>query len=171
MEASCTKLAVTCFGAGNALFVSLRRSAKKRGSQRMLLEHEGSSGLGMKSLMTVCSQNTNGIIVWAWMLWSAHALPTQTELWFGHGCSGHRMLSEHERNYGLGMNALVSVCSFNTNGIMLWAWMLWSPYMLLEHQQNYGHCMLFQHERNYYVSIDALVIVCSWNANGMMVWA
>ena len=29
------------------------------------------------------------------------------ELWFGHGCSGERMLLEHERNYGLGMDALV----------------------------------------------------------------
>ena len=26
---------------------------------------------------------------------------------FGHGCSGERMLLEHERNYGLGMDALV----------------------------------------------------------------
>ena len=32
-------------------------------------------------------------------------------LWFGHGCSGERMLLEHERHYGLGMDALVSVCS------------------------------------------------------------
>ena len=31
--------------------------------------------------------------------------------WFGHGCSGERMLLEHERYYGLGMDALVSVCS------------------------------------------------------------
>ena len=29
------------------------------------------------------------------------------------------MLLEHERNYGLGMDALVSVCSWNTNGIGL----------------------------------------------------
>ena len=27
---------------------------------------------------------------------------------------------EHERNYGLGMDALVAVCSWNTNGIMVW---------------------------------------------------
>ena len=38
------------------------------------------------------------------------------------------MLLEHERNYDLGMDALVTVCSWNTNGIMIWAWMLWSPY-------------------------------------------
>ena len=50
------------------------------------------------------------------------------ELCFGHGCSGHRMLLEHERNYALGMDALVTVCFWNMNGIMLWAWMLWSPY-------------------------------------------
>ena len=72
---------------------------------RMLLEH-------------------NGILLWAWMLWSPYALGTRTELCFGHGCSGHRMLLEHERNYALGMDALVTVCSWNMNGIMLWAWML-----------------------------------------------
>ena len=44
------------------------------------------------------------------------------------GCSGDRMLLEHERNYGLGMDALVTLVitySWNTNGIMVWAWMLW----------------------------------------------
>ena len=42
------------------------------------------------------------------MLWSAFALGTRTESWFGHGCSGQHMLLEHEQNYGLGMDALVS---------------------------------------------------------------
>ena len=86
---------------------------------RMLLEHEGKFGLGMDAPVTVCAWNTNGIMVWAWMLWSPYALATQAELWFGHGCSGHRMRLEHERNYGLGMDALVTVCSWNTNGIMV----------------------------------------------------
>ena len=40
------------------------------------------------------------------------------------------MLLEHERNYDLGMGALGTVCSWNTNGIMIWAWMLWEPYAL-----------------------------------------
>ena len=35
------------------------------------------------------------------------------------------MLLEHERNYDFGMDALVTVCSRNTNGIMILAWMLW----------------------------------------------
>ena len=77
---------------------------------RMLLEHEQNYGLGMDALVIVCSWNTNRIMVWAWMLWSSYALRTRTELWFWHGCSGHRMLLEHER-YGLGMDALVIVCS------------------------------------------------------------
>ena len=77
----------------------------------MLWEHERNYDLGMDALVTVCSWNTNGIMIWAWML-----------------C--HRMLLEHERNYDLGMDALVSVCSWNTNGIMIWAWMLWSAYAL-----------------------------------------
>ena len=84
-----------------------------------------------------------------------YALGTRTELWFGHGCSGDRMLLEHEwtyglgmdapgprilleheRNYGLGMDALVIACSWNTNG---------------------------NDERNYGLGMDALVIECSWN--------
>ena len=31
------------------------------------------------------------------------------------------MFLEHERNYALGMKALVTACSRNTNGIMVWA--------------------------------------------------
>ena len=96
----------------------------------MLLEHERCYGLGMDALVTVCSWNTNVTMVWAWMLWSPYALGTRTLLWFGHGCSGHRMLLEHERYYGLAMGALVTVCSWNTNVTMVWAWMLWSPYAL-----------------------------------------
>ena len=69
----------------------------------MLLEHERKDALGMDALVrnyalgmdalvTVCSWNTNGIVLWAWMLWSPYALGTRTELCVGHGCSGHRML-------------------------------------------------------------------------------
>ena len=32
---------------------------------------------------------------------------------------------EHEWDYDFGMDALVTVCSWNTNGIMILAWMLW----------------------------------------------
>ena len=84
---------------------------------RMLLEHERTYGLSMKTLVSECSWNTNGIMIWAWMLWLAYALGTQKELWFGHGCSGGRMLLEHKRTYGLSMDALVSVCFWNTRGI------------------------------------------------------
>ena len=140
---------------------------------RMLLEHERKCGLGMDVLVTVCSRNKNGIMVWAWRLWSAYALGTRTELWFGHGGSGHRMLLEHERNYGLGMEALVTVCSWNTNGIMVWAWMLWSPYALGTRkelwfgQRGSGQRMLSEHERNYGLGMDALV--WSWNTSGIVV--
>ena len=84
----------------------------------------------MDALVIVCSWNTDIIMDWAWMLWSSYALGTQTLLWIGHGCSGHRMLLEHRHYYGLGMDALVIVCSWNTNIIMVWAWMLWSSYAL-----------------------------------------
>ena len=75
------------------------------------LEHERNYGLGMDALIIVCPWNTNAIMVWACMLWSSYALGTRMELWFGHGCSGHRVLLEHKQNYGLGMDALVIVCS------------------------------------------------------------
>ena len=141
----------------------------------MLSEHERNYGLGMDALLTVCSRNRNGIMVWAWMLWSSYALPTRTEVWFGHGCSGQRMLFQHERKYGLGIDALVTVCSSNTNGSMVWAWMLWSAYALPTRTELWfghrcsGHRMLFQHERNYGLGVDALVTVCSRNTNGIMV--
>ena len=77
----------------------------------MLLEPERNYGFGMDALVTVCPWNPNGIMVWAWMLWSLYALGTRTELWFGHRCSGHRMLVEPERNYVFGLDALVTVCS------------------------------------------------------------
>ena len=161
--------------------------------QRMLWEHERNYGLGMDALVSVCSGNTNGIMVWAWMHLSGYALGTRTELWFGHGCSGRRMLLENERNHGLGMDALVSVCSWNPSAIMVLAWMLWSAYalgtrteswfghgcsgqrMLLEHERNYGLMLwsayALEHERNHGLGMDALVSVCSWNTNGIMVWA
>ena len=72
-------------------------------------------------------------------------------LWFGHGCSSHRMLLEHERYYGLGMDArtLLSLCM----------------------EALYSHRMLLEHERYYGLGMDALVTVCSWNTNVLMVWA
>ena len=68
------------------------------------------------------------------------ALGTRTLLGLGHGCSGERMLLEHERYYGLGMDALVSVCSWNTSVV------------------NNG------------LGMDALVSVCSWNTSVNYVW-
>ena len=82
------------------------------------------------------------------MRWSPYALGTQAESCFGHGCSGHRMLLEHKRNYGLGMDALVTVCSWNTSKITVSTWMLWSPY-------NLGI------DRQYGLGMDALVIACT----------
>ena len=108
------------------------------------LERERNYGLGMDAVVIVCSRNTNGIMVWAWMPWSLWAFGTRTELWFehwfGHGCSSHGGLLQNELNCGLGMDALVIVCSRNTNGIMVWAWMLWSPYALGARKESwFGH--------------------------------
>ena len=143
----------------------------------MLLEHERNHALGMDALLTICSWNTNGYMLWAWILWSPYALGARTDICFGHGCSGHRMLLEHERDYALGMDSLVTVCSWNTNGIILWAWMLRSPYALGTRTELFfghgfsGHRMLLEHERIYALGMDALVTVCSWNMNGYMLWA
>ena len=57
------------------------------GMDALVSEPERNYGLGMDALGSVCSPNPNGIMVWAWMLWLAHARRTRTELWFGHGCS------------------------------------------------------------------------------------
>ena len=164
---------------------------------RMLLEHARYYGLGTDALVIVCSWNTNVIMVWARMLWSSYALRARTISWFGHGCSGHRMLSEHERYHGLGTDALVTVCSSNRNVIMVWAWMLWSSYALgtqtlswfghgCSGRSSYalgartllwfghgcsGHRMLLEQKRYHGLRTDALVIVCSWNTNVIMVWA
>ena len=53
----------------------------------MLLEHERNYVLGMDTLVTVCSRNTVGVMLWAWMFWLPYDLRTRTELCFGQGCS------------------------------------------------------------------------------------
>ena len=62
------------------------------------------------------------------------------------------MLLEHERYYDLGIDALVTVCSWNRNVILVGAWMLQSPYALgtgtllwLGHGCS-SHRMLLEHE-------------------------
>ena len=90
----------------------------------MQLEHERNYALGTDAAVSVCSWNTNGIMHWAWMIWSSHALGTRTEVCFRHGCCGERMPLEHEPKYALGIDDLVIACTWNTNGSMLWAWML-----------------------------------------------
>ena len=126
------------------------------------LENERYDGLCMDALVTLCSWKTNVIMVWTWMLPTSSALEhdpslsaleharydgsgmdaliiectrTRSVLWFGHGCSHHRVnpntnrimvwawiLSsssalEHERYFGWGMEALVTVCCWKRNKI------------------------------------------------------
>ena len=143
---------------------------------RVLVDHECHYGLDMDALVTVCSWTTNVIMVWAWMHWSPCARGPQTSLWFGHGCTGHRVLVDQKRHYGLGMDALVAVCSWTTNIIMDWAWMHWSPCargpetsLWFGHECT-GHRVLVDHEHYYGLGMDALVTVCSWTTNVIMVW-
>ena len=94
----------------------------------MLLARERYCGSGMDALATVCSDalatvcswHARVIVVCAWMLWSPYvlmlwspyALGTRALLWFGHECSGHRVLLELERYYGFGIG-------FFSGGIVL----------------------------------------------------
>ena len=106
--------------------------------------------------VAVCSRNTIGILVWAWMLWSPYALGTRTGLGFGHGCSGQqRILSEHERESGLGMIALVPACSRNMNRIRVLG--MDALVTVCSWNTNDGSGM------------DALVTVYSWNTSEL--WA
>ena len=138
---------------------------------RMLLEREQDYGFGMDAVVTVCSWNTNGLMVWAWMHRLPYALGTRTGLWFGHGCTGYRMLLEREQDYGLGMDELVTVCSWNANGITVWAWMHRLPYALGTRTGLWfghgcsGQRMLLEHEWDYGLGMYALATVCSWNRN------
>ena len=121
-------------------------------SYRMLLEHKRYYGLGMDATVTVCSWNTNVIVVWAWVLQCRYALGTRTLLWFGHGCSSDRMLLEHERYYGLGMDALIIECSATRMSF-------WFGHGC------YSYRMLLEHKRYYGLGMDATVTVCSWSTN------
>ena len=124
------------------------------GSHRILLEYERNHGLGM---------DTNGIMVWAWMLQSPYSFGTQTEeLWFGHGCSRHRILLKNKRNYTVWAWMLESRILVKCyKRILVWAWMLQSTYSLWACS---SHCILLEHKRNYGLGMDAPV---SWNTNGM----
>ena len=142
---------------------------------RMHSEHEHCHGLGMDALLSLCTGNTNVIMVWVCMLRLSDALRARTFLWFGHGCSGYRMHSEHERYYGLGMDVLVVGCIRNRNVIMVWAWALWLSDAPGTRTLWFGHgCsgyrMFSEHERYYGLDMNALVIACTRNKNIIMVW-
>ena len=91
----------------------------------MLLEHEYYFDLGLHALVTLCSWNMNSIAVWAWVLWWPYGFGTRKLAWFGHGCSGDCMVLEHARDYDFSMDAVVTVCSWNTNIVIMLAWMFW----------------------------------------------
>ena len=128
----------------------------------MLVEHEGHYCFGMDALVAVCSWKTSGIMVWASMLWSPSALETRTELWFGNGCSAHRVFLEHERNHGLGTDALVIECPWNTNGRVL---RVFSGFNFRRTESWFGHgCsghrMPLEHERKSAQGILRLQLQC-----------
>ena len=70
------------------------------------------------------------------------------------------MHAAHQCYYGLCMDALVIVCTHNTNVTTVCAWMHW-----------FSHDHIAEHERFYGLGMDALVTVCSWNKEVFLVWA
>ena len=141
----------------------------------MLLEHERNYGLGMDAVVIVCSWNTSRIMVWAWMLWLSYALGTRTLLWFGHKCSGYRKRWEHERYYGLGLDALVRThleheryvraCMLRLSYALGTRTLLWFGHGCS------GYLMLLEHERYDGLGMDAVVLAHTRNTNVIMVWA
>ena len=75
------------------------------------------------------------------------------------------MLLERERNLGLGMDAPMTVCSWNTSGSIWLVHACSGHRMLLEHERKYR--MLLDHQRNYGLGMDAWMTVCSWNTYGI----
>ena len=90
------------------------KTNKVPSSHRMLLEHDCYYGLGMDALVTILvtvfSWNTNRIMVWAWML-------LEHDRYYGLGMDA---LASYALGIGLGMDALVTGCSWNRN-VMRWS--------------------------------------------------
>ena len=88
--------------------------------------------MGMDALVTVCSWKLNVFMVWAGC--SVHGTQSNLNIiMVSAWMLGDRMLLEHERYYGLGMDALVTMCSWNTNVVLVWTWMR-GERRLLEHE-------------------------------------
>ena len=70
------------------------------------------------------------------------------------------MLLEHEQDYDLGMDVMVTLCSWRGARRRLW----------------FGHgCkgnrIILEHEGDYGLGMDVNVTVCSWKTKEIMVWA
>ena len=97
-------------------------------------------------------------------------------MWLGHGCSGSGMHLEHERYYGMGMDALVFGCTRMTNAIMVWAWIVWlsdargtRTSLWFGHGCS-GYCTHSEHERYYGLGMYALVILLHSNIEKRHAW-
>ena len=96
---------------------------------------------------------------------------------------------KHERNFGLGMDALVTVCSGFRHGcgdyclLLVWAWMHWLPYARGFGHGCTGYRMLLVWAWMHWLpsalglGMDAVITVCSWFGHGctgyrvLLVWA
>ena len=98
----------------------------------MVLEHERYYGLGMDATVTVCSWNTNVIMVWGMdatvtvCSWNTN-LGTRTLYGLGNtlyglgnGCSGQRMLLKHERSLWFRHGCSGHRVPPDTNIIIVW---------------------------------------------------
>ena len=106
------------------------------------------SAVRRKSRQKRSPVQVKAFLPWLQYLCQPYALGTRTLSWFGHGCSGNRMLSEHERYHGLGMDALQQYALRKRT--LSW----------LGHGRS-GNRMLLEHERYHGLCMDALAAVCS----------
>ena len=89
------------------------------------------------------------------------------------------MLLEHEGEYGLGMDIMVTLCSWSGTRKRLWfGHGCRVNRMLLEHEGDYGLGMdvmvtvcSWSGTRDYGLGMDVKVIVCSWSTKEILVWA
>ena len=85
-------------------------------SSSSALENDRHYGSGMGALVDVCSWNANVIMVWTWMLLSSmHSNTNVIMVWTWMLLSSSAL--EHERYYGLDIDALVRVCCWKRHKI------------------------------------------------------
>ena len=88
---------------------------------RVRLEHQCYYGLGMDALLTVCTWNTNVMMV------LATECSENVAVCWGLGCGDNQMQIEQGYYHGVGMDAPITGWSWSMDVVMAFARMLWHP--------------------------------------------